>query len=369
MSRKITSLLIAVSLVLTMITGCSSSERPASELDTSIGTPINTRIFVDSTGREVELPTKVTRIVPSGPAAQIVLFAIAPDMFAGLSNHWPNEAEMYLDNDYYNLPVLGQFYGKGGVNLEEIAKVDPQVIIDIGETKSTTVEDMDGITEQVGIPTVHIEATTSTMGDAYRMLGELLGREEEGERLAKYCEEVYNNTLDIMDRVGEEEKANLIYSVGEDGLSVISKGSFHAEIIDMVSNNTAIVDDISSKGTGNPVDMEQLLLWDPDIIIFSPGGAYSIVEDSEEWQELKAIKNGTYYEVPSGPYNWIGTPPSVNRYMGMIWFTQLLYPEEAQYDLYQETAKYYDLFYHCELTRDQYNALVANSIIVKGDND
>jgi len=49
------------------------------------------------------------------------------------------------------------------LNLEEIANVNPQVIIDIGEPKSSIVEDMDGITEQVGIPAVHITATLETM--------------------------------------------------------------------------------------------------------------------------------------------------------------------------------------------------------------
>ena len=56
------------------------------------------------------------------------------------------------------------------------------------------------------------------------------------------------------------------------------------------------------------------------------------------------------------------SPPSVNRYMGMIWSTQLLYPEVAQYDLYEEAVEYYELFYHSELTREQFDALVANAL-------
>jgi iron complex transport system substrate-binding protein len=59
----------------------------------------------------------------------------------------------------------------------------------------------------------------------------------------------------------------------------------------------------------------------------------------------------------------MGFPPSVNRYMGMIWMAQLLYPDTAGYDMYEETAKYYELFYHCLLTKDQYDALVANSLV------
>jgi iron complex transport system substrate-binding protein len=361
MSKKKISLIVLVvclSLLMAVAVGCSNSDTEKTT------TEPKTVTFTDSAERQVEVPAKVTKIVPSGPLAQIALFALAPDMLVGLSGKWDPAAEQYLDTKYYNLPVLGQFYGgKGDLNLEEIAKVDPQVIIDVGQSKSSIVEDMDGITEQVGIPTVHIEATTETMGEAYRMLGTLLGREKEAEVLAKYCEGVYSKTQDIMKKVGDDGKVNLIYCTGGDGLNVIAKGSFHAEILDLVSNNVAVVKDISSKGTGNPVDMEQIVLWDPDVIVFAPDSVYSSVAGDKTWQKLTAIKNGKYYEVPMGPYNWMGFPPSVNRYMGMIWITQLLYPDKAEYDLYKETAKYYELFYHSKLTEDQYKALVANSIL------
>lgn len=381
MKKRIISVFLAVCMILTMATACSTNEpinaepdesakpdesaeqKPDEEQEQEPEDISKTVIFTDSTGREVEVPSDITKIAPSGPLAQIVLFAIAPEMMVGLATEWNPGDEQYIAADYYNLPVLGQFYGKGELNLEEVVRVAPQIIIDIGEAKSTIVEDMDGIQKQLNIPTVHIDAATSTMGEAYRILGDLLGKKEEAEAIAKYCDDVYKNTQDIMAKVGEDGKAKLIYSLGEDGLNVLAKGAFQAEIIDMVSNNIAVVEDISSKGTGNPVDMEQLILWDPDIILFEPGSVYSIAGDSVTWQQLKAIKNGNYYEVPMGPYNWIGSPPSVNRYMGMIWSTQLLYPEHAQYNLYEETAKYYKIFYHCDLTQEQYEELVADSIL------
>ena len=144
---------------------------------------------------------------------------------------------------------------------------------------------------------------------------------------------------------------------------MIANGSYHAEVIDLLSNNLAVVESPSSKGTGNETDMEQLLIWDPDVIIFAPDSIYDTVASDPTWQNLSAIENGTFYEVPFGPYNWLGFPPSVQRYLGMMWMTQLLYPDIAQYDLYSEVANYYDLFYHTNLTEEQYNELVANSII------
>lgn len=376
---------LMVSLVLIMIlslaTACASQpvETPAAEPTEVIATepaiiettateehtadPNGTVIFTDSSGREVEVPSTITRIAVSGPLAQIVIFALAPDKMVGIASEWDATAANYLPTDYYNLPLLGQLYGgKGELNLETLLASGAQVVIDVGEPKDTIVEDMNALQEQTGVPFVHITAFTDTMGDAYRMLGTLLGMEEEAEELAAYCDSVYAKTLSIMDEVGQEGKVNLLYLLGDTGLNVIAEGSYHAEVINLLSNNLAVVDDPSSKGTGNETDMEQIMLWNPDVILFAPDSVYGTVGSDPTWQNLSAIQNGKYYEVPFGPYNWMGFPPSVQRYLGMMWMTQLLYPDVAQYDLYSEVAQYYQLFYHTELTEEQFNELVANSI-------
>jgi iron complex transport system substrate-binding protein len=46
----------------------------------------------------------------------------------------------------------------------------------------------------------------------------------------------------------------------------------------------------------------------------------------------------------------------------MLWLGKILYPQYAQYDLYAETAEYYRLFYGKALSRENFNALTANSI-------
>ena len=330
-----------------------------------------TRKFTDSVGRTVELPAEVTKVAVSGPMAQIVLFALCPDKLVGIANEWDPSAAEYLDTEYYNLPLLGQLYGgQEAMNVETLLASGAQVVIDVGEPKDTIVEDLDQLQDQCGVPFVHISATTETMGDAYRQLGELLGMEEEAETLAAYCDNTYAMVKDI---AGSVEKKKLLYITGTQGLNVIAQGSYHAEIIDLLSDNQAeiidllsdnqaVVDAPSSKGTGNEVSMEQILLWDPEVIIFAPDSYYDAAADDPAYAQMAAIRNGFYYETPQGPYNWMGFPPSVQRYLGMLWMAKLLYPEVADYDLKTEVQTYFDLFYHSDLSDEQYEALVANSI-------
>ena len=344
--KKLTTLALTLLLIAALsLTACAQSAG---------------RVFTDSTGREVTVDQEISKIAVTGPLGQIVVFAIAPDMLVGIPGAWNPTAKAYLDEQYYNLPVLGQLYGgKGDLNLEELLKAAPQVVIDIGEPKDSIAQDMDALTEQTGIPFVHISAYLEHMDETYTMLGELLGLEEEAGVLAETCERIYSRAVEMMQGV---EKVNMLYVTGENGLNVLANGGYHSGVIDMMANNVAVVENVSSKGTGNEVDMEQILNWNPDVIVFSENSIYDTVGEDPVWQNVSAIANNRYYEVPFGPYNWIGQPPAVQRLLGMMWLGKLLYPEAATYDLYDEVAQYYQLFYHCDLTREQYDALMAKAI-------
>lgn len=367
--KKWIAALLAVLILASLFTGCgqkaqtddtqsqSQTEENQTDEQTTDG---ETRTFTDSVGRTVTIPAQVDKIAITGPMAQIYAFALCPDKLVGVASAWDDIAAEYIDEKYYNLPELGQLYGgSGDLNLETLLDSGAQVVVDIGEPKDTIVEDLDALQEQSGVPFVHISATISTAGDAYRMLGELVNMEDEAEEIATYCDETYNKIATLAESV---EKKNILYITGDQGLNVIAQGSYHAEIIDLLSNNLAVVDEPSSKGTGNEVDMEQILNWNPDYIIFAPDSIYDEVANDSTWQNITAIANGDYYEVPNGPYNWMGFPPSIQRLLGMLWMANVLYPDQVDYDLYEEVATYYELFYHCELTQEQYDALVANSI-------
>lgn len=353
--------LLALVLALVMSLSLFACGQKQQEDKTDDGTQTETtRVFTDSCGREVTVPADIQKIAVSGPLAQMVVFAIAPDKMVGVANAWDESAKTYFDAKYLELPLLGQLYGgKGELNLETLLGSGAQVVIDVGEPKDSMAEDLDALQEQTGIPFVHIDAYLASMDDTYAMLGDLLAMPNEAQGLADYCRYAYDKVKAIADSV---EKVNLLYVTGEEGLNVIARGSYHAEAIDMLCNNLAVVDEPSSKGTGNEVDMEQILNWNPDAVIFAPGSIYSTVADNENWQTIPAIRDGRYYEVPMGPYNWMGFPPSVQRILGMQWMAKVLYPDAADYDMYETTQTYFQLFYHCDLTAEQYAALTAHSL-------
>lgn len=368
MRKKIISLLLVV-VLLCGSTGCAKEIRskPGAVQPTpqvALADESEAVIYTDDCGREVEIPKQITAIAASGPLSQIILFAIAPEMLVGLADEFSDNARGIIPDTYFDLPCFGQLYGSASLNAEALAAAAPQLIIDIGEAKKTVSEDMDHLQAQTQIPSIHIEATLATMPEAYRRLGSILGKEGKGEELARFCEKVYNRTVSIMDKVGDH-KLNALYVLGEDGLNVLSGGSYHAEVFDLLTNNLAVLDNPTAKGTGNAVSMEQIALWNPDFILYGPDSIYDSVSDRQVWKEIRAIQNGSYLEVPETPYNWMGMPPAVQRYLGLIWLTAALYPEYCDYDVKKDIMEYYKLFYGCTLTEDQYDALTKNAFPVK----
>ena len=322
-----------------------------------------TRLFTDSLGREVEVPVQLDKIAPSGHTAMQVLLTMAPEKMVGLSQELNESQIKYFGDQYADLPIFGAAFGnKGDMNKEAVAAAGAQIIIDTGDPKDGMADDLDALQEQMGIPCVHITTTLENFGDGYRLLGDLLGMKERGEQLGAYCDAAYAEVAETMAGIPEEERVNIAYLIGDSGLNAIPKGSFQGAIIDMCCNNVVVVENPSGSGLGNEISLEQMAIWNPEMIVFQKGSIYDTVGDEPAWAGIAAIENNNYYEVPDEPYCWLNNPPTVNQIMGMQWLPRLCYPDKFATDLKDVTLSYYKTFYNHDLTDAEYDELVAKAM-------
>ena len=375
--KNVLTVLLAALVLMSAIAGCTTAEAPAQQPPSGGSTPeapavtqgeadpqepeSPTFIFTDSAGREVELPRNIERIAPSGPLAQIVLFTICPDKLVGFANDLIDEQFLYIGDKYRELPVFGNFYADT-LNLESVMLAAPQVVIDIGEAKQTVADDMDGIQERTGIPTVFVHMEMDSLLSAYETLGLITGETEQAQKLIGYISETLTEIEQKVSTIPEAERVKVYYSQ-DDGLNAFVSGTVHTDVIDAVGGFNVTEVEESIRGGTSMVSMEQLMLWNPDVILFTPESIYNDVASRAEWSAISAINTGRFYEVPNGPYNWMGRPPSVNRIIGLKWLGNLLYPDVFQYDIVAETRVFYELFYHCDVTDAQISALLANSTL------
>ena len=119
----------------------------------------------------------------------------------------------------------------------------------------------------------------------------------------------------------------------------------------------------SNKGGGNPINLEQLYRFDPDVILFAAGSIYAAAADDAAWQPLRAIEEGDFYEIPSMPYNWLSNPPSLNMLLGIWWLGNLLYPQYYDYDMVEKTQEIFQLFWDYDLSGEEARQMLANSTL------
>ncbi len=324
-----------------------------------------TIVFTDSCKRDVILPKNLTRVAPSGPAAQMVLYSLAPDKMIGWGTRPSQDVIGYYTPSAAALPEFGQFYGKNAtLNMEALIAADPQVIIDIGDMKPTHKEDMDALQKQIGIPVIFVEANMDSFPLAYRTLGNLLNENKQGEAIAAYIETTLAEAQRITEQIPANERLSVFFGTGPTGLDANARGSIHADVIELVGAvNAVVVPELSNKGGGNTINMEQLMVFDPDVVLLAAGGPYSELSGDPLWGNLRAVKNDQFYEIPFGPYHWFGSPPSVNRIIGIRWLGNLLYPSRFDYDMMEEEKEFYRLFWHYDLSDDEAEKILTNSTL------
>ncbi len=335
-----------------------------------------TREFTDSWGRTKTIPTadKLGRVYFTSALAQIFVFTLAPQLLGGTGIQFTPEELKYLPAGTENLVYMGSLSAGGEIDREMLLKQDIQLVIDCSGTTLTAsdVSTAQKLEDQTGIPALCIDGSFDKIGDAYRMLGEILGAEERASEIASYLERVYGDITAAVADIPENEKVKLYYAEGPLGLQTEPDRGLHALTFDVAgANNVAAVEETQGIGMTN-VSLETVLAWDPDVIIawddVIRGGADEIIRTDAKWSHISAVKNGRVYTMPNAPFAWCDRPPGVNRFLGIQWIANMLYPDRYDVDMVEETKKFYSLLYWVDITDDDARDLLGNSYPPYGKN-
>jgi iron complex transport system substrate-binding protein len=313
-------------------------------------------VVLDATGRSLTVPERVTRVFPAGPPAAIMLYTLAPDLLLG----WPraNRAEecVYMLADICARPEVGRITGRGNTaNLESVLALKPDLILDVGSTSTTFVSLAERVQEQTGIPYALLDGRFHAVAAAYRALGELIRRREQAERLASYAEDAMKTILGRIGSIPAEKRPLVYYARGPRGLETGLGGSINVETIELLGRNVAG----GQKGGLANTSIEQVLLWDPDVIVTIDMGFAARVSSDPAWSGVKAVRDGRVHLSPKTPFGWVDFPPSANRLIGLWWLAKILYPDLFPEDLRKLTREFYTLFYHVSPSDAQIEHLLA----------
>ena len=327
-------------------------------------TAISAREFTDAGGRVIDIPDTIAVALPAGPPAAVLLYTLAPGKLAGWVSEPSEAAAAFLTPEAIALPTYGRLTGSGGdANMEVVLQAKPDIIIDVGTVNDTYIDLANRVQEQTGIPYILIDGSFAKSGETYRLLGELLGEEARAEVLASYADETLAQLAATLKAVPAEDRPSVYYGRGDAGLETGLAGSINVEILEAAgATNVAAA---AGKGGLTEVSLEQILDWNPEVIIAARGGLAKAALDNPDWASIAAVENGAVYVAPSLPFGWIDSPPSANRLIGVRWLQELFYQGAVDIDLAAETKVFYSLFYGVELSDEQVEKLLNGAVPAK----
>ena len=353
--KKITALLLAALMMAGLLAGCGqtktapqSPESAAPAAAEPEAPPSGTRTITDGLGRQVEVPLQVERIVTLGNATRMATYLQLTDKLVSVASGDQNKSlfmayGVYHQEAWAGLPVVASG-GYGEINPEAILEAEPDVILCTYEADIVA-----NIEDQLGMTVVAAPQGTLFGEDyelALRVFGEACGVPERAEEVIAMIRRCLEDLDARTAGISEEAKPLCL------GAAATFRGG-HG--ISGVYSNNAIFTAIHARDAaagladgpkGLEVDKEQLLAWDPDLIILDAGNLELVNSEYDEdpafFRQLSAVKNGQVYQWPNATANYTNVEiPLVSGYYA----GKLLYPEAfADVDFEAKANEIFDFF-------------------------
>ncbi|MFB9068056.1 ABC transporter substrate-binding protein [Pseudofulvimonas gallinarii] len=274
-----------------------------------------------------ELPPagRVSRVFAAGSPAAVLACVLAPGKLLGWPMRMDAAARALLPAPAADLPFLGRLSGRGStVGTETLLSLRPDLVLDAGSVNPLHLSGAERVWQQTGLPYVLVDGRLEDHPAQLREVGRLIGAAGRGRELAGLA-------AHILDRVRAEASANrdeapprVYYARGRDGLETGLAGSINMEAIEFAGASNVAAE--AGSGGLTQVSMEQILAWNPDVLLTQDAGFARRVRGDRLWRSVRAVRNGRIHVAPILPFGWLDGPPGVNRLVGLPWLLPRLYP-------------------------------------------
>ncbi len=371
--RKIASLLLVLCLLLALFAACSNSGNSASQATSSASAAASPststattpsaaaasaatsssgpRTVTDALGNTVQIPATVKSVCGTYPAADaIVLMLGGGDKLVATTS--TNSTNSYFIKMLPKITSLPQpFANLTAGNVEEAMKLAPDVIITTGKSNFD-------ILKKAGLTAVAVN--TASMKDlqfTVTLIGQILG----GDAVQKAADLIDNYNANIQlcssrtDSIPDADRPTVFYSCGST-ITTEGIGSITVEWIHLAGGiNVAAANGF--EGTIKDTTKEQLMKWDPDIIICRDAATKDEYYNDPTLSALKAVKNNHVYVNPKSIYVWCVR--SADEAIQPLWAGTVIQPKLfSDIDMAKVTRDFHAKFYNLNLKDDEINAIL-----------
>ncbi|SEJ30520.1 iron complex transport system substrate-binding protein [Propionispira arboris] len=345
-------LLIAISIVLSFVVTACGGEQAVTKNEKLV--------ITDTTGAKYEIPNKIDSIADAWPAHNEVLAMLgAGDKIKATVHTKEVRPWLYKVNPHMN--DAQTVFTTNDVNIEELMKTKPDIIfIPTNSVNAAKLKDL-------GIPVLQLAFTDfDGLKDCFRTTGKILGpaASKKAEAYITYLDEKLTKVKAVTDPIAKEQRPKVLHITALNPLIVDGTNTIIDNWIEVAGGINAAAD---IKGNMKTVTMEQIIAWNPDVIIVSSNTlnnakdgirSTDVLLNDPAWQGIKAIQTKKVYVNPDGAFLW-------DRYgaeeaLQIQWAAKVLYPEQFKdIDVVKETQYFYKNFMQYDLSEADANRIIA----------
>ena len=319
----------------------------------------DTITVIDRAGRQVQVPKDVKRIVSVPVVYPPMIYAIDGTGKRIVGMHPMTKGAVKNSVLSIMAPELLEVstgFVKGGfkVNIEELVKLKPEVVLQ----KRSEKQEIEKI-EAVGIPVIvtHGGQLNEHYIASMKIFGRMLNKEKRAQELISIFQESIKTIGSRTKDIPKEKRPKGLILFDVERLMATGRGSF-AEFWLKTTGAVNVANDIKTSPRGATVNMEQVLVWNPDIIYITnfcetqPEDILNNRIKGQNWSKVKAVQEGRVYKIPLGEYRWY--PPSGDSALMLKWMAQKNHPGLFNdYDIKDEIKNHFMNIYNFNLTDAQ----------------
>lgn len=349
MDKKNVVIITAIALVLVV---CAAGY----SLYASAHQPVSgqkTKTIIDMEGRTVVIPSPVQKVVTIGsvPVQNSFIFALgkADTIVNGLPAKFVQQGRWKYQHIFAS-HLEGQPEMQSASyepNIEEIMKAAPDVVFTMDQA---TVDTLD----QSGLSVIYLSwVDAEEVKGLMTLMGEIYDRQDAARDYVQYFDDTIQRVNSKVGQIPENERPKVLY-FQYTGMTVPHKiGDWW-----IMKGGGRSVTDAPRQTESLKIEPEQIVGWNPDIIIVSTPSEIGAVYNDTRLSTVNAIKNKRIYITPMGAHIWshrgIETPLTV------LWAAKLFYPDRfTDLDLELETTEFYTRFFGHTLTSDQVKEILS----------
>lgn len=363
--KKLLSLILTGALIFSL-SGCQNSNNTESTKNETKVEQADTKIVVDHEGVEVEVPTKIDRVVVGNtlPLASILsVYLGGAEKIVGLHPASMTAAESGLLSEVYPeiLEAETDFINGSEINIEELLKLNPDIVIGVPKDQAEALR-------KAGIPAVTLSVSNwdydvvETYDEWIALFDQIFGKSTTSQKVSEYSKEAYELIQEKVSTIAEEDKKKVLFLYKYDDETMVTSGpDFFGQYWCDATGAINVAQDSTETGDIN-INMEQVYEWNPDVIImtnftsFQPEDLYNNTISGDDWSTVSAVQNGEVYKMPLGLYRTF--TPGADTPVTLQWFAKTIYPELFEdINIEEVTKSYYKDYHNIDMTDEQIESM------------